>query len=364
MKTIYGISRKTKAEESVIEATANIQSPIGLLFFCNYDLLDDVTRLLNEKYPGVPTMGTAGTTYFKETISDSNILIVCAITGGATLDVGVIKRLASSPLSDLYHLSDSVKKVRAERDKTVCLELCTNDEERLVSTMNIVLEKHDIPLVGGTVFGTPAGKVSYVSVNGKLYEDACAYMIIKNDSGKVHVFRENIYDRADGKAHTATKVNLAKKELIELDNRPAADVYADETGLTRDKIVDNVLQAPLGRVVDDEVFISSMYEVTPSGSLICYKRINENDQIYTLKLLDYREINKASIEQMRDMCGNPSLIFSVNCIYRYLLFQNENYLSDFLKGMSQCGPYLGYIGGGEQYKHQHVNQTMVCAIFE
>lgn len=33
MKTIYGISRKTKAEESVIEATANIQSPIGLLFF-------------------------------------------------------------------------------------------------------------------------------------------------------------------------------------------------------------------------------------------------------------------------------------------------------------------------------------------
>ena len=117
-------------------------------------------------------------------------------------------------------------------------------------------------------------------------------------------------------------------------------------------------------MVDDEVFISSMYEVTPSGSLICYKRINENDQIYTLKLLDYREINKASIEQMRDMCGNPSLIFSVNCIYRYLLFQNENYLSDFLKGMSQCGPYLGYIGGGEQYKHQHVNQTMVCAIFE
>ncbi|MBQ1394261.1 MAG: hypothetical protein IIY81_12200, partial [Lachnospiraceae bacterium] len=90
MKTIYGISRKTKAEESVIEATANIQSPIGLLFFCNYDQLDDVTRLLNEKYPGVPTMGTAGTTYFKETISDSNILIVCAITGGATLDVGVI----------------------------------------------------------------------------------------------------------------------------------------------------------------------------------------------------------------------------------------------------------------------------------
>ena len=62
--------------------------------------------------------------------------------------------------------------------------------------------------------------------------------------------------------------------------------------------------------------------------------------------------------------SRPSLIFSVNCIYRYLLFKDQGYLTDFLTGMSKLGPFVGYIGGGEQFNRQHVNQTMVCAVFD
>ena len=70
------------------------------------------------------------------------------------------------------------------------------------------------------------------------------------------------------------------------------------------------------------------------------------------------------MSEMEDCIPRPSFIFSVNCIYRYLLFQQEKYLDEFLKLLSGVGPVVGYIGGGEQYNRQHVNQTMVCAIFE
>ena len=32
--------------------------------------------------------------------------------------------------------------------------------------------------------------------------------------------------------------------------------------------------------------------------------------------------------------------------------------------MAELGNHVGIIGGGEQFNNQHVNQTMVCAVFE
>ena len=118
--------------------------------------------------------------------------------------------------------------------------------------MNVALERANVPILGGTVFGTPAGKESIVSVNGQIYKDACAWMLVKNTSGKIRTYSENIYAVPENaKTHVATKVNLANKELVSLDNRPAADVYSNELGVSRSSIVDNVFKNPLGRIVGD-----------------------------------------------------------------------------------------------------------------
>ncbi len=84
------------------------------------------------------------------------------------------------------------------------------------------------------------------------------------------------------------KVDVSRKALIELDGRPAADVYSAELGIPRDKIVDNVLVNPMGRAVGNQVFISSMNGMDTDGTLTNYKRINKNDCIYFLSLGDYK----------------------------------------------------------------------------
>ena len=179
------------------------------------------------------------------------------------------------------------------------------------------------------------------------------------------VYKENIYKKQQTKIHHfATKVDLKRKALIELDGRPAAEVYSKELGIPKDKIVDNVLKNPMGRAVGEEVFISSMMSMEPDGTLLNYKRINKNDCIYFLELSDYRETERETRETIKRDLRQVSLVFSIDCIYRYLLYSGEGYFDTYAKDMAKLGNHMGVIGGGEQYNNQHVNQTMVCAVFE
>ena len=364
MRSIVRSSRAGSVSAAVSEAVGSESAPLGIIFLSDYARLTDISKALRDRFPDTQIIGTAGTVYHGSQIDDNSILIVTMITGDASLSAGVITNLSKCPLGDMYKLSESVRAVSPKRDDTVCIEFCTTNEEVLVSSMNVVLKPNNVSLAGGTVFGAPEGQPSLVSYNGTICQDACVYMVIKNLTGNAYVLRENIYDRAGGPAHIATKVNLSKKEVTELDHRPAADVYAAETGVARNNIVNNVMQAPFGRVVDQDIYISSMNGVDAHGGITNYKKINQNDALYILKLLDYRAINDQTRKQISQKIARPSLIFSVNCIYRYLLFKDQGYLTDFLTGMSKLGPFVGYIGGGEQFNRQHVNQTMVCAVFD
>ncbi len=364
MQVTIGKSKASDATSAVREATSQISSPNGLFFQSAFNQLEDVAKILSEKYPNVPMIGTGATTYIDSDATDK-ILVVVAFGSDATVKTGYLRYLSTSPLYDIMNLEKAVSDIHPGQNDTVCLEYCTNDEERLVTSMNVALEKESIPLVGGTVFGTPESTKSMVCVNGKLYPDACAWMLVKNNSGKIRTYSENIYAIPDhAKTHVATKVDLKTKELLELDGRRAADVYSSELGVGNSTIVDNVFQNPLGRIVGDDTYIISQYEVTSNGGLLNYKRVYENDTICFLKLLDYRSINEQTRSRIKSENNRISFIFSVNCIYRHLFFTSENYLPTLLSDMARLGNHVGVVGGGEQYKRQHVNQTQVCVVFE
>ncbi len=351
------------AQSAVDEATRQVQKPQGIIFMTDYNLLPQVAEILQQKYPDAEVIGTSGTSYCNKDCSDK-MTVITAIESEAKISAGRISRLDSCPVEDLVVLERSLKDVGPGKEDTVVIEFCTNEEERLVTTMRMALEKNDIGLCGGTVFGAPNGKPSYVAINGELFENSCVYMVIKNTAGKARVYAENIYGKYNEVPHIATRVNRAKKALVELDHRPAADVYAETLGISRNEVVGNVLKNPMGRSVGDQLFVASAHTLEPNGTLLNYKKLNENDTIYVLQLLDYDDINRQTREAIQSSSRKIDLMFSFNCIYRYMLFTQENYFGTLLQNMATLGPHVGYVAGGEQYSNQHVNQTMVCAVFE
>jgi hypothetical protein len=361
-KVGYSINRDVRA--AVEEATGGIVDPIGIIIMTDHDRLQDISALIRKKYPHAQSIGVSGTNYYNAQSSDHN-LIVTAFTGEAVVHAGVVRNLSTCPAIDIVNIKESMSIVNGNRDNTVLIEYCTNDEERLTTTLNMALGESGIHVVGGTELGYAATATAAVTVNGQLYPDACAYMLVKNTKGRVRVFSENIYGPMEGHpTHIVTKADLQKKAVYEIDHKPIAEVYSQEMGVPVDKVIDSVLEHPFGRIVEDNVFIASQKDPLPKGGLTFYKRLNINDSVSILKLNDFDAINKATRERILSEIPKPALMISVNCIYRYLLFTGNGYYNTLLSNMATLGPSVGNIGGGEQFDNQHVNQTMVVAVFE
>ena len=364
MQITIGTSMKADVTSAVQEVISSVNNPNLLILLCSYEHLKNASEIISKSFPDVNLIGTSTTSYFESESSDKRMVLI-SFGEDADTEVGILRNLSTAPLMDIATMEKKVTRLGTCNNDMVCLEFCTNDEERLVSSMNVALEKAKIPLVGGTIFGYPEGATGYAMLNGVLYSDACCYALIKNKSGKIRTYSENIFGPMEcAKTHIATKVNLAKKELISLDGKAAADVYCEDAGVSKSELVDNILVSPLGRVIGDEIFITSPYAIGNNGSLISYKKINENDSIQILELKDYEAIGAETRKLIADENSKISFVFSVNCIYRHLLYTQRNYLTKYLTDMKSVGLHIGIIGGGEQYKKQHVNQTMVCAVFE
>lgn len=362
MRTFIGMGQGN-TRDAVKKATQGLQTPTMILFMAPYNMVKEAAAQLQEAYPDTPSIGTIGTKFVNGQ-ADENSLAVLGLFEDVKVSCGVITEISKCPIAAIGEVQKKMSAISASRENTVCIEYCTGAEEKLLTTLTACIGKKGISLAGGTAFGVPEGKQPVVAYNGRIYEDACVYALIKNLTGKVKVYKENIYEKHSRQPHFATKVDVARKALIELDGRPAAEVYSKELNIARDKIVDNVLVNPMGRAVGNQVFISSMQSLEPDGTLVNFKRINRNDCIYFLNLGDYREIEKRTREEIQKDMKRVSLILSIDCAHRHILYKKENYLTTYVKDMAALGPHMGIVGGGEQYNNQHVNQTMVCAVFE
>lgn len=362
MKTFIGTGQGDP-KNAVRQATQGLSRPTAILFMAPYSMAAEAAAQLYELYPDVPTIGTIGKNLINGQVSE-NTLGVLGLFDDAKVSCGVIQGISACPVAYIGELQSKMAEVAPGREDTVCIEYCTGAEEKLVTTFHSCIGRKGIQLAGGTAFGVPDGKAPIVAYNGKVYEDACVYAFIKNLTGKARVYKENIYVKHSNRSHFATKVDVARKALIELDGRPAADVYSSELGIPKSQIIDNVLVNPIGRVVGEQVFISSMMSMDANGTILNFKRINKNDCIYFLDLGEYKDIEKNTRDEIRRDMKKVSLVLSVDCAHRNVLYEKEGYMGTYAKDMASLGPHMGVVGGGEQYNNQHVNQTMVCAVFE
>ena len=100
------------------------------------------------------------------------------------------------------------------------------------------------------------------------------------------------------------------------------------------------------------------------NALTCFRQVNDSDVLIMLELADYREVVRNTIRQIKSDFPKISGIFSVNCLFRYLLFNENNYMKEYLQEMSTLGSHAGLVGYGEHYNNRFVNQSMTCVVFE
>ena len=120
---------------------------------------------------------------------------------------------------------------------------------------------------------------------------------------------------------------------------------------------------PFGRFNGQDVSIIAIKDVA-GNTLSCYRQVNDSDVLTLLELKDYHEVVGETVAQIKNDFSHISGVFSVNCLFRYLLFSQNNDMQKYLDAMGQLGSHAGMVGYGEHYNNQFLNQTMTCVVFE
>ena len=133
--------------------------------------------------------------------------------------------------------------------------------------------------------------------------------------------------------------------------------------MTEKEILTQTFKNPFGKINGDDTCIISIKEVS-GNSLTCFRQVNDSDVLIMLELGDYKAIVKNTIQMIRKDFPKISAVFSVNCLFRYLLFTENHYMQEYLNEMAVLGNHAGLVGYGEHYNNRFVNQSMTCVVFE
>ncbi len=357
MKLTFGSSKKG----DVAEALKNITSPAALFFTVADEKMLAHTAIEIEKvFPNIPSIGGVGQAYLDKQFFDAGVTVI-AMKDEIKVVADVLEQASVMPMKYIRRLENAAKTVGGERGKTACFDICSAGADvRAVTTLSNYLCRAGYDLAGGT------SNSSAVACNGKVYQDACAFFLFKNLRGKIKSYKENIYIHPQGneKQFMVTDAEPKSYKIRTLDNISAEKVYTSELGISRDKITAQTFKNPFGHVCDSDTYIVSIKGVETDGSITTFRPANKMDFLTILNMGDYKSVVQDTIAQIRQDLGNASAVLSVNCLFRYIMFNDDHYWDDYLMDMCRSFSHAGMVGVGEHYNTQFVNQTMCCLAFE
>lgn len=181
MKLSYGSSKKG----DVAEALKNIAEPEALFFsVASEDMLESTAQEIEKRFPGVPSIGGVGQAYTDKQFYDAGVTVT-AMKENIKVAADVLEQASVMPIKYIRRLEDAVKAVGGQSGNTACFDICSAGADvRAVTTISNFLCRSGYELAGGT------SNSSAVACNGKVYQDACAFFIIKNLRGKVKAYKE------------------------------------------------------------------------------------------------------------------------------------------------------------------------------
>ena len=351
MKQFFGMSQRG----SLDEALQGVYHPQFIMLFSTNDRFEEHVAALEKRFPGVPSIGCIGMGYQSGIVE--NGVAVAPFSEGVTAAANVLEQASTMPVKYIKRLEQDIQTVNGSSRDTVCIDFCSGNDACVLTTIYTALHKRGISLMGGT------GDQGRVSANGRVYQDAVAYGLIRNQNGRVKTYKENIYHQLGDYRFVASNTDRANYMLGALNGKSAKQVYKDILHVTDEEILTRTFQNPFGKLNGDDTCIISIKEVN-GGALACFRQVNDSDVLILLELGDYQAVVRNTIQEICRDFPQRSAVFSVNCLFRYKLFSEHGYMQQYLRDMAALGNHAGFVGYGEHYNNRFVNQSMTCVVFE
>lgn len=369
MRFRHGHSHSFDFDTAIREATADFGVPDVIIFGCVLPDFRKAAALFGSLFPDSTVLGSTSFSFFGDDCCDDMTICAaalydCVCFGGVIRDIG---RFPKKYADVIRSAADSVLSDSAKGD-TVCFEFTTAPqlaEELVQDTFSSVLKDTGIRVVGGTAPYIGEKKESLVCFGGEVFDDGCAFVMIKNTGGRIGIYESYVF-RPTARTLTATKVDVERRIVYEYDHKPAAVALADAYRISLDEFKDSVSKYPIGVFSGSTFHICDTSEIMPDGAIAYFSRIYGSTKIHLLTVDG--SPRKNLFEQMdvitRDM---PQRKFSIviNCVSRDKISRANGFEEKSRRIITDAlGSYIYLSTLGEQINGIHANQTMITTVFD
>ncbi|WP_018249957.1 FIST signal transduction protein [Orenia marismortui] len=355
-------------EQSIIKKLKDesIINPDLIIFFASSKAFD--FNLLNKELSkGFPTTQLLGCTTSGEisyTGFTNNSLVALVFNSIENFSTTVIPNVSKTPILHYDKIEKAITESEMSRtgEKGFIIQLITGHNAGEEKALSVVESRFENPpnLIGGSAGDDLAFETTYVSRNGKVYDDAAVFAFINNNNFKI--YKENIFEDSNN-IMQVTKVDVEKRVVYEFDGIAATKRYADLLGIKEAELEKKMFLNPLGRIIGNDLFISSPKAINNDGSISFYSRIYNKIHVSILKAANPLTILDKSKAQINQDFKKIDGMICINCILRTLQFKEEKITNTYTQSLGELTKnFGGFTSYGEQIANLHLNQTLALLV--
>lgn len=238
------------------------------------------------------------------------------------------------------------------------LEGAKGREERINEALGNVAPF--LPFVGGSAGDNITFSSTWTFVDGKLERDGTA--LVCAEMLKPFAVLKTCHFEPTERVVEVTKVDAARRLILELDGEPAARHYAKALGVDVSALdFSQFLANPLGLMIDGEPWLRSGVRVEGDALLFACS-IVPGARLHFMRATNMVQDAQRKLEKARRSLGGSlgGAIF-FNCAYRMLEASMTGVEEEYHRVLSSV-PHAGLHSNGESYVG-HINQTLTGLVF-
>lgn len=370
VRSITVLSNKKNKEDILADLEQQIlaagKNPELIVYTSEVDIFWYVSEQLKKRFPSAITIGSTSYCEFNDKGYINKGASAMVIFSGVECACGALFEANRHPMNYINHIRNAMGALTT-LDNTCCLEFCTAfslAEEIVLDTFEEAFEGTNITTFGSSAGSETGGKTTYVALNGEMYKDTCVFCLIHNLEGRITFYKENLY-KPTGFSFISTDVDCERRIVYEYNNKPAATALCDATGIPREKLSEYLQTHFIGRIEKNDMFITESGQINEDDSIEYFSRIYNRSKVELLEPDDEEFVWAKTNDAVKGIIDTPSFSITINCFGRMRYFESRKLTERFLDVLKDnYGTFMSISGYGEQLKCNHLNQTMVIAVFE
>jgi len=228
-------------------------------------------------------------------------------------------------------------------------------EERLMEKIG---DRTDLLFVGGAAGDDLHFRRTEVMAKGKAYSDAAVLVLMQLQKG-FEILKTQSFETT-GKELVATAVEESSRRVLEFDDRPAAEVYAEALEVPVEQLSGYFMKHPLGLMIGGEPFVRSPQRVD-GKHVVFYCNVKEGMELEVLNATDIVADTREALEGRQAALGNISGLIDFHCVLRTQQLRHEQRCQEYGAIFSGI-PSIGFSTYGEEFLG-HINQTSTMLLF-